>query len=142
MGYNKPLPYPNSETKPFWDACRDGILRIQRCSDCGTNRFPPTGVCPACQSDRSEWIEASGRGRVFSWIVVRHPVPKDVYADKVPYVVAIIALDEGVRMVSNLVDIDVDSVQADMPVTVRFDKVTDELTLPVFVPADGADRGS
>ena len=80
-------------------------------------------------------MEASGRGRVFSWIVVRHPVPKEVYADEVPYIVAIVALVEGVRMVGNLVGIDPDQVTADMPVVVRFDNVTDDITLPAFAPA-------
>ncbi|MEJ8571598.1 Zn-ribbon domain-containing OB-fold protein [Microbaculum marinum] len=134
MGYEKPLPAPDPETEEFWNGCRDHRLLIQRCGSCGTHRFPPTSFCPHCQSDETEWVEASGRGRVFSWIVVRHPVPREIYAGDVPYVVAIVALDEGVRMVGNLVGIDPDAVAADLPVKVTFENVTDEITLPEFEP--------
>ncbi len=137
MGYEKPLPAPDPETEPFWNGCRDHKLLIQRCGSCRTHRFPPTSFCPSCQSGEVDWVEASGRGRVFSWIVVRHPVPKEVYADEVPYIVAIVTLEEGVRMVGNLVGIDPDKVTADMAVVVRFDNVTDDITLPEFAP-DGA----
>jgi len=138
VGYQKPLPSPDPESTPFWEGCRREKLLIQRCRACGLHRFPPTDFCPGCRSHDTEWVEASGKGRVFSWIVVRHPVPKEVYAGEVPYVVAIVLLDEGVRMVSNLVDVDPEAVEADMPVEVRFRPATEEITLPVFAPATGA----
>ncbi len=138
MGYQKPLPSPDSESAPFWQGCREGKLLIQRCGGCGQHRFPPTDFCPSCRSQDSAWVESSGRGRVFSWIVVRHPVPKDVYADEVPYVVAIVVLEEGVRLVSNLVEIAPEAVTADMPVEVRFKAAADEIVLPVFAPAAAA----
>ena len=137
MSYPKPLPVLDPETRPFWEACRRGRLMLQRCSDCGHIRFPPTRFCARCRSVNCEWIDSKGEGRVFSWIVVRHPVPKDVYAMDVPYVVALVTLEEGVRMPTNIVGIDPDAVTAYMPLKVQFRDVTPEITLPVFAP----DRG-
>ena len=141
MGYDKPLPSPDPETRPFWDGCREGVLLIQKCSDCGEVRFPPTSYCPHCRSGAFDWIRASGRGRVFSWIVVRHPVPKEVYAGDVPYVVALVTLDEGVRMVANIRGLEPEDVAADMRVEAMFDAVTPEITLPFFIPAAGSAGG-
>ena len=135
MTYAKPLPVADVETRPFWDACREGRLTLQRCTNCGHHRFPPTFYCAKCNSAEHEWIESTGRGRVFSWIVVRHPVPRDIYAADVPYVVALIELDEGVRIASNIVGIAPEKVTANMPVRVIFKPVTDDVTLPLFEPA-------
>lgn len=134
MSYAKPLPVPNVETQPFWDGCRDGKLLIQHCADCGQKHFPPTHFCPKCHSDAQEWVESSGRGRVFSWITVRHPVPRDIYADDVPYVVALVTLDEGPRIATNIIDCTPEDVTADMAVKVTFKQATDEITLPLFRP--------
>lgn len=130
----KPMPVPDADSRRFWDGCREHRLQIERCADCKTPRFPPAGVCPHCRSSRSEWITASGRGTVFSWIVVRHPVPKDVYAGEVPYVVALVELEEGVRMPTNIVGCAPDAVRAGMPVEIVFDDVSAEITLPRFRP--------
>jgi len=78
MSYPKPLPVLDVETRPFWEACQSGRLMLQRCTDCGHIRFPPTRFCARCRSVKCEWIESKGHGRVFSWIVVRHPVPREV----------------------------------------------------------------
>jgi uncharacterized protein len=139
MSYMKPLPVPDNETRPFWDGCRDHKLTIQKCSACGTFRFPPGPYCAACRSKAVDWIEASGRGKIFSWIVVEHPIPKDVYGSDVPYVVAVVELEEGVRMVSNIVGCDPYSVSAEMPVRVQFDRVNETITLPRFRSADHSD---
>jgi uncharacterized OB-fold protein len=135
MSYDKPVPVVDPESRPFWEACRRHELSIPQCLSCGQTRFPPTTFCPHCQSSDTKWLAASGRGTVFSWIVVRHPVPKEVYAPDVPYVVAIVQLAEGVRMVANLEQCDPDAVSADMPVSIGFRDVTAELTLPVFHPS-------
>ncbi|HTJ65759.1 MAG TPA: Zn-ribbon domain-containing OB-fold protein [Alphaproteobacteria bacterium] len=135
MSYEKPLPALDPESTPFWQACKEHTLKIVKCGACGHLRFPPTSFCPACNSDRIEWVEASGKGTVFSWIVVRHPVPKDVYAGDVPYVVALVTLEEGVRMPTNIVGCAPEDVTAYMPVRVQFRDVTPEITLPVFAPA-------
>lgn len=135
MTYAKPLPVPDVETRPFWDACREGRLTLQRCTNCGHRRFPPTFYCAKCNSAEHEWIESTGRGRVFSWIVVRHPVPREIYAVDVPYVVALIELDEGVRIASNIVGIEPEEVTANMAVRAIFKPVTPDVTLPIFEPA-------
>lgn len=135
MTYPKPMPAPDSDTAPFWEGCRAHRLLIQRCASCATFRFPPGPFCPKCRSKAVEWVQSSGRGTVFSWIVVEHPVPPDIYGAEVPYVVALIALEEGVRIASNIVGCDPYSIAADMPVRVRFDDVDERLTLPRFEPA-------
>jgi uncharacterized OB-fold protein len=132
---NKPVPAPDADTKPFWEGCRKRELLIQECDACGRFHFPPSGRCPHCGAAGSRWVKASGRGRVYSWIVVVHPVPKEVYAGDVPYVVALVDLDEGVRMATNLVGCDPKAVVAEMPVEVTFHDVGDDLTLPYFRPA-------
>jgi len=131
MSYAKPLPVADAETQPFWDGCRHGKLMLQRCTRCGHVRFPPTHFCSKCRSADHAWVESDGYGKVFSWIVVHHPVPRDVYAD-VPYIVALVTLDEGVRIPSNIVGIAPNKVRADMRVRVTFRPATDEITLPLF----------
>ena len=92
MVYLKPLPLPNSETAPFWEGCQGGRLMLQRCPSTGAFQFPPTTFCPG-SLEQPEWVEASGKGRVFSWIVVRRPIPAEVFEGDVPYVVALIDLE-------------------------------------------------
>ncbi len=132
--YNKPVPVPDADTEPFWSACRDGRLSVQCCSGCGAKRLPPGRYCLKCYCAESEWQDVSGKGTVYSWIVVRHPVPGDVYGCEVPYVVALVELAEGVRMASNIIDCDPDAVTADMAVEAVFDAVTETVTLPKFRP--------
>ena len=133
--YAKPVPVADADSEPFWAACRDGALRLQRCTDCGAFRYPPAARCADCGSDEAKWTELSGRGKVFSWITVTHPVPKDMFAADVPYVVALIDLEEGVRMASNIVGCAPDDVTPEMAVEVVFDQVSDGVTLPKFRPA-------
>jgi uncharacterized OB-fold protein len=134
MSYAKPLPVPDPESRPFWEGARARRLMLQRCASTGRFQFPPTTFCQGAGLERPYWVEASGRGTVFSWIVVRHPTPKDIYADDVPYAVGLITLEEGCRITGNIVGIDVDLITAGMPVRVAFRDVTDEITLPVFEP--------
>jgi uncharacterized OB-fold protein len=135
MTYSKPLPVLDPESRPFWEACKQHKLRFQRCRACSHPRLPATSFCPKCQSPEFDWVDASGRGKVFSWIVVRHPVPRDVYAQDVPYVVALVQLEEGPRLPTNIVGCAPEAVTAYMPVQVTFRDVTPEITLPVFEPA-------
>ncbi len=135
---SKPIPVADAETAPYWDGCREGRLLIQQCADCRRRRFPPHRLCPHCHSANADWVEATGRGKVYSWIVVNHPVPKEVYREEVPYVVALIELEEGVRMVSNIVGCDPHDVAADMPVSVFFEPADGGMVLPRFRPATGA----
>ena len=137
MTYAKPLPYPDPESRPFWEGARNHKLLIVRCRSCGTHRFPPTSFCAKCSSPDHDWVEASGKAKVFSWIVVRHPVPKEVFAADVPYVVALVDLAEGVRMSTNIIGCKPEDVTADMAVAVSYRDVTPEISLPVFAPIKG-----
>jgi len=127
-----PLPRPTALSRPHWDGCRQRILRVQRCADCGEHVFVPQPICTACQADRLEWIESSGRGTVYSHTVVHRPPRPEFDA---PYVVAIIELEEGWHMLSNVVGCEPTEVQVGMAVRVSFRRMSDEITLPVFEPA-------
>jgi uncharacterized protein len=129
----RPLPVPDAETAPYWNAAAQGRLVIQKCSDCGAFRFYPRLVCPSCMSEKVEWVEASGRGRVYSYTIVHRAPP--AFRDDAPYVVVVVELEEGVRLMSRL-DIDPPGAATiDMPVKVTFEKISDDITLPHFVPA-------
>ena len=134
MGYDKPLPVINEDTAPYWEYCRKHELRMQKCQQCGYIRFPASIVCPKCHSLEAEWTKLSGKGRVYSFIVY-HQVYHPSYKDDIPYAVAIIQLDEGPRMESNITDCKMEDIKIDMPVQVYFDDITDEVTLPKFKPA-------
>ncbi len=134
MTYAKPVPVPDPDTQPFWEGCQQGKLLLQRCDACSRFRFPPGETCPNCGSDRASWVGSSGRGRVFSWIVVVHPVPREIYAADVPYVVALVDLEEGVRMATNIIGCQPGSIVADMPVQVAFERVSEAVVLPKFRP--------
>ena len=91
MEYKKPLPKPNSDTKPFWDGCREHELRFQRCKSCDHVRWPPSIICPECYSPETEWIVANGKGRVDSFVV--YPVAfHPAFKVEIPYVSAIVEL--------------------------------------------------
>jgi uncharacterized OB-fold protein len=125
-------------SRPHWDGCKEGSLRVQRCRDCAGFVFIPQPICTHCQADALDWVESSGRGTVYSYTVVHRP-PRPAFA--VPYVVAIVELDEGWHMLTNLVDLAPEQVRVGLPVEVRFRPMSDEITLPFFGPRDGALRG-
>lgn len=129
--YSLPLPTVSRWSRPFWDACRKHELMIQRCKECNRLIMYPKLYCPECLSDDMEWIKASGHGKIYSYTVVTNN-PPSVFADQLPYVVAIVELDEGVRLATNVVDTPVERLACDTPVEVVFDDVTEELTLPKF----------
>ena len=127
----KIFPRPSPETAVYWDACREHKLMIQQCNDCHHYQFYPRIMCTKCMSPEVEWVNASGTGRVLSFTIVRRPVSK-AYADETPYVVALIKLDEGPCMMSNIVEYDVDSVKIDMRVEVLFEDWNEEISMPKF----------
>lgn len=129
----KPLPTITPLNAPFWRAARQGELRLQQCCQCRHIRYPISEVCPECLSEESEWARLSGRGTVFSFVTF-HQVYHPAYRDEVPYNVSIIQLDEGPRMISNVVDIAVDQVAIGQKVEVCFDPVSDTVALPRFRP--------
>ncbi|MBI2847623.1 MAG: Zn-ribbon domain-containing OB-fold protein [Chloroflexi bacterium] len=131
--YNKPLPDINELTKPYWDAAKRHELVIQRCSDCGHYRNPPSPNCPRCLSPNAHWPKLSGRGKVFSWVVF-HRVYAPGFANEVPYNVAVVELDEGPKVISNIIDCKLEDIKVGMPVEVTFEDVTDEVSLTRFRP--------
>jgi uncharacterized OB-fold protein len=128
-------PLLNTDTAFFWEAVRRGELALQRCAACRTLRYPPAPMCQHCQSLHWQAVNASGRGRVHSFTVVHHPpVPPFAY----PNAIALIELEEGVRMISQLVGIAPESIVIGMEVAVSFERVDDDLVLPLFRPLAGS----
>jgi uncharacterized OB-fold protein len=127
---------PTEETAPFWDAARRGEFLIQECRSCGFRQLPPAACCNRCLSRDLGWTRASGRGTVYSYAVY-HRAFHPAFADMVPYVVADIELEEGVFYLSNVVGCAPEDVYIGMPVEVAFERVTEEITLPVFRPRQG-----
>jgi len=127
-----PLPHPTALSQPHWDACREGVLLVQRCTQCTHYVFIPQPCCTQCQSTQLEWVASSGRGKVYSFSVV-HRAPHPQF--EVPYIVAVIELEEGWHMMSNLLECPLEKVSIDLRVRVSFKSMTPEITLPYFVPA-------
>ncbi len=130
--YKKPLPYINNETKTYWDGARSHELLLRRCRACGQYHFYPRDFCPACFSFDVEWVNASGRGTVYS-VTICH-LPATGFKDLVPYNLVLVELEEGPRMMSNIVDCPNEDIKIGLPVEVTFDDVTPEVTLPKFRP--------
>ena len=134
--YRKPLPQPNEASRLFWEGTRAHKLRLQRCRDCGKYIFYPRVICPFCLSEHLDWVTASGKGRVYSYTVVRramHPA----FQEDVPYVLAIVELDEGPRLTTNIVGVTPEEMRVDMPVQATYDDVTPDVTLLKFEPLLG-----
>ncbi len=128
--YKRPLPRRQGHAKEFYEFCRKHELRFQRCTDCDTWRHIPRDMCAKCGSFRWAWAKSSGRGKVFSWTTVAQPMLPQ-FTD-VPYSPAVIELEEGVRMLSWIIDVKPEELKLDLPVEVTFDDVTPEVTLPKF----------
>jgi uncharacterized OB-fold protein len=130
--YTKPLPKPSPTSRPFWEAAKRHELTLQHCKSCRAFIYYPRDMCPYCMSDQLEWERMSGRGKVYSYTVVRRASTRS-FADA-PYVLAIVELDEGVRMTTDIVAAP-EVVKIGMPVAVYFDDVTPGHTLVKFKPA-------
>lgn len=124
-------PAVSRDTEFFWDGTARGELRIQRCGDCGLPRHPPGPMCPRCGATRPGYLVASGLGEVYSYVVHHHP---PVPGRTPPFVVALVELEEGVRVLGELRDIEPSRARVGLPVQVVFDRVDDELTLPAWRP--------
>ena len=139
MELERPLPQPiTPETKPFWDGLREQKLMLPKCGDCGRAFFYPRIICPHCQSRNVGWIQGSGRGKLYSFEIAYQTISR-AFKVKPPYVLAMIELEEGARMLSNLIDVEPDpkKIRCDMPVEIVYQKLTDEVTLPLFRPSLG-----
>ena len=129
-------PRTNEDTAPFWAATGEGRLTLQRCSSCDTVVWWPRAVCPACSSFELDWFDASGRGHVYSYTVVHRSQGK-AWNAVTPYVVAYVELDEGPRLMTNIVDCDPADVAVDAPVQVVWDTTDEGTALPRFTLTQG-----
>jgi uncharacterized OB-fold protein len=129
----KPMPHPSPESLPFWEAAKTHRLLLPQCNACGKFWFPPSRRCPHCLSADFVWREARGEGRIYSFVVY-HRVYHPGFEGDVPYVVAIVELDEGPRVLSNIVVIAPDDVRCDMRVRVAFEDTESGMAIPKFTP--------
>ena len=131
--YKKPLPRIDEESRGWWEALKRHELSVQHCRDCGTVRLPPRAVCPECMSSSVAWERASGRAAVYSFTIT-HQNQSPGFREELPYVLAVVELEEGVRLMTNVVGCAPDAVRIGLPVEVVFDDVTPEVTLAKFRP--------
>jgi uncharacterized OB-fold protein len=127
-----PTPRVNTDTEEFWAATADGRLLLRRCSACGKAMWYPRPICPSCHSVETVWEEASGLGRIYSFTIIRRP--SGAYAEAGPYVFAYVELEEGPRMLTNIVDCDPMTLSVDQEVEVVFHKTGEAMALPRFRP--------
>ncbi len=129
----RPLPQPTPETQHFWDGAKAGELRLQRCDACAHVYFPPRPFCPKCAARTVSVFTASGRATLYSYVINHRPAP----GFEAPYAIAVVELEEGPRMMSNIVELPQtpEALQLDMALEVAFEKIDDEITLPQFRPA-------
>jgi uncharacterized OB-fold protein len=130
----KPLPSISDFNRPFWEAARRHELHLQACDDCGRVWAPNGPVCPYCFSTNYRWRRLSGRARIASWVVF-HKVYHPGFAKDVPYNVAFVELEEGPRIIANVVGATLDALRIGMPLEVTFEDVTDRISIPRFRPA-------
>lgn len=129
----RPIPVVTPEMAPFWDAAKRQQLVVQRCVACGALRFPAREVCSTCMSRDVEWAPVSGRGEVFSKVVM-HQANHPAFAALAPYAVVVVQLEEGARIMSNVTGCTAADVHIGMPVEVTFQPLDDTITLPLFRP--------
>ena len=132
---SKSLPKPTPDTQPFWDAVKRHQLSLPKCKACGQLHYFPRPFCPHCFSWDLEWVRCSGKGKLYSYVINHRPAPG--FEEEAPYVIAVVELDEGPRMLSNLIDIEPtpEAVQVDMPVEILFQDVNEEMAMFTFRPA-------
>jgi uncharacterized protein len=131
--YDKPLPNVNGDSREFWIGCKEHELRFQRCKACGHVRWPASILCPMCYSRNTEWIISRGKGKVYSFAVY-HVAYDPAFEKDLPYVAADVALEEGPRLLTNIVGCRPDEVRCEMPVEVIWEDITEEFSLPKFKP--------
>ncbi len=132
--YVKPLPHIDEESRPFWEALKRHELYLQRCRDCGDVRFHPRAQCTQCLSPRTEWVKSSGRGKVYTFTAT-HQNQAPGWRESLPYIMSWVELDEGVKLLTNLIDCRPEDVKIGMPVEVVYEDVTPQVTLAKFRPA-------
>jgi uncharacterized OB-fold protein len=134
---DKPAPKPTPESKPFWDGANSGQLWIQRCVKTGRHFFPPRRYSPFTVGGETKWVQASGRATLYSYVISHRPAPG--FEDDAPYAIAVVELEEGPRMMTNIVGVEItpENLVLDMPLHVQF-AARGEQQVPVFAPAAGS----
>ncbi len=135
MEWTKPLPEADNVSAPYWKAASEGRLLVQECPSCGHRQWYPRALCTACGAD-PEWLECSGRGTVHTFTVVRQFGMKP-FRDELPYVIAMIDLEEGPRMMGSITDVDPDTVAIGQPVEVHFVNAAEDIGIPYWRPVAG-----
>jgi len=131
-----PPPMADATTLPWWEAAAEHRLVVQRCTACSQTRLPPAPVCAECRSAEAEWQEVSGRGEVYTYTIIHRPIAAN---QDLPYIVAVIALEGagGVRMISNIVDVDPEAIVVGLPVELVWEDMSADLAIPRFRPRRG-----
>jgi len=129
----KNFPQPSLETEIYWQGCRNHKLLIQKCSVCEQYQFYPRIMCTNCMDREVEWVQATGRGKVASYTIIHRAISK-AYLDEVPYVVALVELEEGPTMMSNIIHCEPEEVVIGMEVEVIFEDWSEEVSIPKFHP--------
>lgn len=124
-----PLPQPTELSKPYWEACREGRLTVQRCKRCDGYVFIPQPCCGTCLSEDLEWVKSSGKGTLYSFTTVYRPQQPTF---EVPYTVIVVELEEGYYMLSNLIGVEPDEIKIGTPLEVFFEERSEEISLPFF----------
>jgi uncharacterized protein len=132
-GHPRPLPVVTEESRPFWEGCKRGVFLLQQCGGCHLYQFYPRLYCMHCGADTLRWEQASGRGVIYSYTVI-HQNKSPEFVNDTPYNVAIVQLDEGPRLMSNIVGAAPGALRVNLPVTVVFDPVSDAISVPRFRP--------
>jgi uncharacterized OB-fold protein len=134
---DKPAPKPTPESKPYWDHANEGELWIQKCVTTGKHFFPPRNYSPFTIGGETEWVKVSGKATLYSYIINHRPAPG--FQDDAPYAIAVVELEEGPRLMTNIVGIEntPENLVLDMPLEVRFEARGDQ-QVPVFAPAGGS----
>jgi uncharacterized OB-fold protein len=133
---SRPLPLPDEVSAPFWEGCRRGELRMQRCAACARFRFLPRPMCPHCRSLDSQWLPVSGAGTLFSFVIC-HPPVLPAFQEQAPYAVALVELaeDPGLRMIGGVLDCPPDRLRIGQKLQVAFEEIEGGFTLPQWRPA-------
>ena len=133
MQYTKPLPKVNSENEFFWQGCAKQQLLFQICMKCGFIRWPPSDICPECHEGETDYVISEGRGRIYTYVVYHQSFLSEFTAD-LPYVVSLVELEEGPRLLTNIINCDPNSLHCEMPVIVKWEFVGEEISIPKFEP--------
>lgn len=130
----RPIPKPTPETQEYWDGARRGEFRIQRCRSCGRAYFFPRPFCPNCSSKDVEWFTATGKGTLYSYVISYRPAYG--FDDFTPYVIAVVQLDEGPRMMTNIIGVEPkpENLPVDLAVEVTWEQLDDDISIPLFRP--------